>query len=295
MLLARQWDATQRTVALKAMAKHGIGSTRDDCGRVVLSRATNEVASVVAIDGGTAWVVWGAAAPALDALLAEKDTLWSQFDGGTTALALATVRRVQLVAWRAQHPHVHVLSSPSAKEHLLISAMPAEEWRRSMLGDSRPQHLRWARTVAWVCADRQLHFEPPVTRWRYSSAWNGMDDRSFRARRAFGSKDELVAPGIARINKLSKADFHASVPVAPLGCGEASVEAIERLGPLQYGGYPDEADAILRFISLVEVIASSAATCIQKAWRLAVADPAFAVCRRRLLREFTLEQPPHRC
>jgi hypothetical protein len=307
------WDAQHRMVALRAMSKYGV--TRFECGRVVVSPATNEVASVVAVDGGTALIVWGAAAPGLNALLAERDALWCRFDEGassTTALALATARSIHLGAWQARHPDVHVRSSPTAKEHLLISATPAEQWRCRphivleaaivMKGDSRPPRPHhWARTVAWVCADRLLHFEPPIARWRYTSAWNGMDDRSFWARRAFGRKDELLAPGEARINKLSKADFHATVPKAPPVAKAfpvakelpqtSSVEAIEWLSPLKYGDYPDDAAAVLRLICLVEVDASLAATCIQRAWRLAVSNPAFSVCRRRLLREFTHDQP----
>jgi hypothetical protein len=274
------------------MAKHGVGDTRYDCGRVVLSPATNEVVSVVAIDERTPLVVWGAAALALDVFLAERDGLWVPFfhDSTVTVLALATVRSVKLVQWRLQHPDIHVYSSPSAKQHLLISAIPVDVWRCrphivieaaiTMLGDY-PKPISWVRTVAWVCVDNRLRFEPPVTRWRYSSAWNGMHGRSLMARHASGRKDELL---YARIDKIpQKADFHASVGISR---NSASVEAIQQLGPSRAGR---ESVAIERLISLIEHDASRAATVIQRAWRLAVSNPAFAVCRRRLLAEFARE------
>ena len=308
MLLAPQaWDSTQRTLAVKAMAKHGVGDTRYDCGRVVLSPATNEVVSVVAIDGRTPLVVWGAAALALDVFLAERDSLWVPFHDSTiTVLALATVRSVKLVQWRLQHPDIHVYSSPSAKQHLLISATPVDVWRCrphivieaaiTMLGDY-PKPISWVRTVAWVCADDRIRFEPPVARWRYSSAWNGMHDRSLVVRRASGRNDELL---YARIDKIpQRADFHASVGISR---NSASVEAIQRIGDwrLAIGDWRIPADwailgrsresvAIVRFISLIEQEASCAATVIQRAWRMAVSNPAFVVCRRRLLTEFAAE------
>jgi hypothetical protein len=108
-----------------------------------------------------------------------------------------------------------------------------------------------------------------------------MHGRSLMARHASGRKDELL---YARIDKIpQKADFHASVGISR---NSASVEAIQQLGPSRAGR---ESVAIERLISLIEHDASRAATVIQRAWRLAVSNPAFAVCRRRLLAEFAIE------
>lgn len=144
-----------------------------------------------------------------------------------------------------------------------------------------------------------LSFEPPVL--RITAAWR--DDRTLCVRAPSPPHAPLLGPCV-RVNKLQYHPFalasdslHEEVALLSDACERhvhywalsSCVVAMGPAGELPPHVYPEEHADLVRLAKHVKantLYANLAASRIQRAWRRAVGCPEYAVCVRRLQREF---------
>ena len=292
--------------------------------------------AIVMIDYDTVVVKWGSALDAIRSIMSvEKDAdgifghvavrngsremLWLPLDPRRVgacghAIAFGTTIGVSLPR---ELPGLHVFSSPTHREHLLVTDRPggalgnsvadcvrpdrtephiiAEvgvvmEERYTVTGSTEP--IEWCRCTVTLSGS-SITFDPPFVVWSYNG---GMEDHSdndclewndrtllvrFMGRNA--TFRHLVPPGVVRMCKLDR----SSVDVTLWKTGWR-VEATEQIAttPVHATQYPKEHRAVAGLAAQVVGISSRAAKVIQKAWRRAVSDPSYRICETRLMREF---------
>lgn len=169
---------------------------------------------------------------------------------------------------------------PCNRCHVLVKEVPSELWRSRphvivqaavcMHDDKEP--LRWQR-----CAlTSDLRFEPPLVSW--SGSYVCRQDRTLCVRLA--PMRNLMAPRLVRINKL------VCLRMAVAFGTHCRLEVIQQVvGSAYTNRYPREIMALDDLARNVAATSHASARTIQRAWRESVSNPAFSVCRRRLLRE----------
>ena len=192
-------------------------------------------------------------------------------------------------------PGLYVFSSPTHRHHLLVKDLSSvgdppdtadphiiAEVGISVQVDTEP--VEWHLCTITV-SNSSITLDPPVACWWRSNDVNN-DNRTLRVRLADhdGIPRDLVPPGVVRTCKL----IACGTDIYSAWEGGWRVEVIERISfGLKYSKmHPDEYRAVAGLADQVVGISSRAAKVIQKAWRRAVTDPSYRVCKNRLLMEF---------
>jgi hypothetical protein len=123
-----------------------------------------------------------------------------------------------------------------------------------------------------------LRFEPPLV--TFSPYQMTTEDRTLFVRTPGGVN--LVTPDLVRINKLR----YTSMPLlhSDVNCRLEVLQQID--GPLYKDRYASERAALADLVRNIESLSHKAARTIQRAWKRAISNPEYSVCRGRLLEEF---------
>jgi hypothetical protein len=167
-----------------------------------------------------------------------------------------------------------------------LGPAPENPSKRLARVEFHPPLVRWLEGQSWV-DDRPLYVatlggRPLVTRARanklgWASSWSARCPDYADAEIAKRTCEDVVEVGCGRRTCVVLVVVHATVAFDP--------------PPPQSGGirYPEERSELAllaRWVLDGGPARERAAAVVQRAWRRCVADPAYVLCRRRLLREF---------